>query len=56
MPYMTMDLGKVRENYEILSGEFGRRGISWAIVTKLLCGNRDYLQAVLSLGVRQVFV
>lgn len=50
MSYMTMDLSKLQENYRTLSTEFERRGVSRAIVTKLLCGNREYLKAVLSLG------
>lgn len=54
MSYMTMDLSKLQENYRTLSTEFERRGVSWAIVTKLLCGNREYLKAVLSLGASQV--
>ncbi|MCD1653751.1 alanine racemase [Treponema zuelzerae] len=54
MSYMTMDLSKLQENYRTLSTEFERRGVSWAIVTKILCGNREYLKAVLSLGASQV--
>jgi ornithine racemase len=33
---------------------FKHNNIEWAIVTKLLCGNRTYLKEVIDLGIRQV--
>ncbi len=54
MAYIILNTKKLRANYDYLEGLFSKRGIKWAVVSKLLCGNRDYLSELLSFGIRQV--
>ncbi|MBN1151279.1 alanine racemase [candidate division WOR-3 bacterium] len=49
MAKITLDRTKLRENYSFLYKLFKKQGIQWAVVTKLLCGNRDFLEEVLKL-------
>jgi len=50
---MTLDSRKLKSNYEYLDRLFKMNGIQWTVVTKMLCGNRLYLNEVLKLGVTQ---
>jgi len=54
MAFLTLDSKKLKENYEHLDHLFSQHQIDWAIVTKLLCGNKLYLSEVLKLGVHQI--
>lgn len=54
MAFITLNKKKLRENYEKLDALFKSKNIEWAVVSKLLCGNRKYLEAVIDLGVAQV--
>jgi predicted amino acid racemase len=54
MAYITLNTEKLEENYQHLDKLFTDNNIDWAVVTKLLCGNTKYLEALLSLGVKQV--
>lgn len=45
---------KLRHNYQFLKKKFSQHKIDWAIVTKLLCGNKKYLNEVLELNPSQV--
>jgi hypothetical protein len=45
---------KLRHNFQFLRKKFKAHNIDWAIVTKLLCGNKKYLQEVLELNPSQV--
>ncbi|MFP5385579.1 MAG: alanine racemase [Bacteriovoracia bacterium] len=45
---------KLRHNYQFLKKKFSKHNIDWAIVTKLLCGNKKFLQEVLELNPSQV--
>ncbi len=45
---------KLKHNYQFLDDLFKSHGIEWAVVTKLLCGNKAYLQEVLDLGTQEV--
>ncbi|HER09569.1 MAG TPA: alanine/ornithine racemase family PLP-dependent enzyme [Bacteroides sp.] len=53
MAFMTLDSRKLKSNYEYLDRLFKMNGIQWTVVTKMLCGNRLYLNEVLKLGVTQ---
>lgn len=52
----TVTLGKtsLRHNYNYLNTLFKEHDIEWAPVVKLLCGNKVYLDFVLSLGDDQI--
>lgn len=54
MAYLTLDRKKLRTNYNYLNKLFRENGIEWAIVTKMLCGHRDYLQEVINLGIEEI--
>ncbi|MDA3879431.1 MAG: alanine racemase [Prolixibacteraceae bacterium] len=54
MAYITLDQKKLKENYAYLDKLFGKHNIDWAIVTKMLCGNKTYLKEVLDMGIQQV--
>ncbi|WP_010665245.1 alanine racemase [Marinilabilia salmonicolor] len=54
MAFITLDRKKLKENYNYLNNLFGEHNIDWAIVTKMLCGNKAYLKEVFDLGIKQV--
>jgi predicted amino acid racemase len=45
---------QLRHNYKFLQKKFKTHNIEWAVVTKLLCGNKKYLKEVLDLKPKQV--
>lgn len=53
MAYITFDTKKLRRNYDYLDEFFSKHGIEWSVVTKILCGNRRYLEELLNLGINQ---
>lgn len=54
MAYITLNSTKLKENYDHLDSLFKENNIEWAIVAKLLCGNRLFLEQVLNLGIAEV--
>lgn len=54
MAYITLNRKSLEHNYRYLQDLFKEHHIEWAPVLKLLCGNRKYLEFVLSLGDEQV--
>lgn len=54
MAFITLNKRKLRDNYEKLDELFAAHHIRWAIVSKLLCGNRKYLEALNELGIKQI--
>lgn len=54
MAFVELDRQKLKENFDILKRGFDERNVEWGVVTKLLCGNKVYLQEVLNLGVREI--
>jgi predicted amino acid racemase len=54
MAYLTLSREKLRKNHERLRSWFDERGIAWGVVTKLLCGERKYLQELVDLGVTEM--
>lgn len=53
MALLTLNASKLKYNYEYLKHTFDRTGMNWSVVTKLLCGNRDYIDLIARLGVTQ---
>lgn len=51
MAFVTLDGVKLKKNYEYLDQLFQKNGIEWAVVSKILCGNKIYIQQLLNLGV-----
>ena len=54
MAYLKLYKKELQQNFEFLDKLFKERGIKWGITTKLVCGNRDYLQEVINLGIGEV--
>ncbi len=54
MAFITLNKTKLKENYLYLDNLFKKHNIDWSVVTKLLCGNRDFLKEIIGLGVKSV--
>ena len=54
MAYITLNRNSLAINYSYLQQLFRKNSIEWAPVLKMLCGNKTYLEFVLSLGEEQV--
>lgn len=54
MAYVKLYRSELRHNYEYLDKLFKDNGIKWGITTKLLCGNRDFINEVTDLGIGEV--
>lgn len=54
MAFITLSRSKLQDNFTFLDDLFTRQGIRWAVVSKLLCGERSYLNEVIALGVKQI--
>lgn len=54
MAFVTLNTDKLAANYRYLDGLFEKNGVKWSVVTKLLCGNKKYLEVLLALGVKEV--
>lgn len=54
MAYITLNRKSLAINYSYLQELFKKNSIEWAPVLKMLCGNKTFLEFVLSLGEEQV--
>lgn len=54
MAYVKLYRSELRHNYEYLDKLFKESGIKWGITTKLLCGNKDFINEVINLGIGEV--
>lgn len=54
MAYIILDRQKLKANFKYLDKVFKKRNIEWAVVSKLLCGNKDYLSEVLKFDIQQI--
>ncbi len=54
MAFITLSKSSLRKNYHFLQKLFETNNIEWAPVVKMLCGNKKYLDYLLSLGNEQV--
>jgi predicted amino acid racemase len=54
MAFIQLDKKKLLHNYKYLDNLFSSKGIDWSIVTKILCGNKDFLQEVLDTGITEI--
>jgi len=54
MAYLEMNVESLKYNYEYLDKVFSENDIKWSIVTKVLCGNKNFLNELLSLGMTEV--
>lgn len=54
MAYITLDAKKLKSNFDFLDKLFKENGIRWSVVSKLLCGNKEYLQELLKHDIKQI--
>jgi len=54
MAYIVLHSDKLKANFKHLDGIFRKAGINWSIVSKVLCGQRDFLAELLKLDLKQV--
>jgi len=54
MAFITLNRLKLKSNFDYLNKLFKERDIQWSVVSKLLCGNKEYLQELLTFNISQV--
>ncbi|MET3112418.1 putative amino acid racemase [Pedobacter sp. CG_S7] len=54
MAFITLNRKKLKENFDHLNIMFAQNNIEWAIVGKMLCGNRKYLEEIINLGIKEI--
>ena len=54
MAFLNLYRGKLKSNFEFLKKEFEENDVSWGIVSKILCGNRMYLQELINMGTNEI--
>ena len=54
MAYLKLYKAKLEHNYNYLKNLFLKNNIEWGVVTKLLCGNKLFLEQLVKLGVKEM--
>jgi predicted amino acid racemase len=54
MAYIQLDSKKLIHNYKFLDALFKDTKKDWAIVTKMLCGSKPFLEVLLNTGIKEV--
>ena len=54
MSYITLHATKLHHNFKVLDQIFGQNNIEWAIVAKLLCGNKKFLEVLLNISDKEI--
>lgn len=54
MAVLTLNKEKLRINFTLLKQLFESKNVSWGVVSKLLCGNKLFLQELINLGITEV--
>lgn len=54
MAYIELHRDKLQHNYKFLDSLFKKHDVKWGIVSKLLCGNKTFLEEVLALGPKEI--
>ena len=54
MAFIKLYKNKLKHNYEYLNKLFEKNNKEWAVVSKLLCGNRNYIEEIIKLGAREI--
>lgn len=54
MAILKLNKTKLKENFLYLDTIFRKNKIDWAIVTKILCGNKVFIEEVLNLGIQEI--
>jgi len=54
MAYVELFSKRLEHNFNFLANLFEKHNKDWGIVSKLLCGNREYLKVLIGLGVSEI--
>jgi len=54
MAFLKLYRENLKHNFDFLKDLFDSNGMNWGIVSKLLCGNEDYLKELINLGVNEI--
>ena len=54
MAFITLNINKLKSNFDYLDNLFKKNGIEWSIVTKLLSGNKNFLTALLKFDIKRI--
>jgi len=54
MAFVTLDIKKLKSNFDYLNTLFKKNGIEWSIVSKVLSGNKLFLTELLKFNIKQV--
>lgn len=54
MAFVTLDIKKLKANFNYLNTLFSKRGIEWSVVSKILSGNKMYLTELLKFDINQI--
>lgn len=54
MAFIELYRSKLKQNYCFLDNLFKKKGKNWAVVTKLLCGNKSYIEEIIKLGAQEI--
>jgi len=54
MAFIVLNREKLKHNFTFLNKLFKKHKIEWAVVSKLLCGNKEYIKELINLGIKQI--
>ncbi|MFY0481203.1 alanine/ornithine racemase family PLP-dependent enzyme [Flavobacterium sp. PLA-1-15] len=54
MAFIKLHRSKLQHNYKHLNTLFQSKNIEWGIVSKLLCGNKLFIQELINLGTKEI--
>ncbi len=54
MAYLELYKDKLKHNYQFLDALFKQHGKEWAVVSKMFCGNRMYMEELIKLGTKEI--
>ncbi len=54
MAFVTLDIKKLKSNFDYLNKLFKKKGIEWSVVSKILSGNEIYLRELLKFDINQI--
>nr|NQU91453.1 alanine racemase [Bacteroidota bacterium] len=54
MAFVTLDIKKLKSNFDYLNTLFKKNGIEWSVISKILSGNEIYLTELLKFDITQI--
>lgn len=54
MAFIKLYRDKLQHNFNFLNDLFSKNNVHWGVVTKLLCGNKLYLQELADMGIKEM--